>query len=180
MTRNAFNDIIHNNYRKLYIIAFRILRNQQEAEDVVQEVFIKMWKMKEKLDQYDDVGALAVTITRNNCIDLLRKWKHIDSERDGAEMLNVELSPSPYDQLVNSETSAILYKIIEDLPPNFRDIVRLREIDGLSYEEIALKTETNINSLRVTVSRARSIIRDKYIRYTNETRGTERVTGTIL
>jgi RNA polymerase sigma-70 factor (ECF subfamily) len=79
--------------------------------------------------------------------------------------------------MVNSETSAILNKIIEDLPPNFRDIVRLREIEGLSYEEIAIKTETNINSLRVTLSRARSIIRDKYIRYTNEARGTERVTG---
>ncbi len=180
MTRNAFNDIIHNYYRKLYIIAFRILRNQQEAEDVVQEVFIKMWKMKEKLDGYDDVGALAVTITRNNCIDLLRKWKHIDSEKDGAAIQNMELSPSPYDQLVNSETSAILNKIIEDLPPNFRTIVRLREIDGFSYEEIAVKTETNINSLRVALSRARSIIRDKYTRYTNETRGTKKAAGTVL
>jgi RNA polymerase sigma-70 factor (ECF subfamily) len=180
MTRNAFNDIIHNYYRRLYIIAFRILRNQQEAEDVVQEVFIKMWKMKDKLDQYDDAGALAITITRNNCIDQLRKWKHIDSEKDAASIVNLEPSPSPYEQMVNAETSSVLNKIIEDLPANFRNIVRLREIDGFSYEEIALKTKTNINSLRVTVSRARSMIRDKYIRYTNETGGAQKAVRTIL
>jgi RNA polymerase sigma-70 factor (ECF subfamily) len=180
MTRNEFNDIIHNNYRRLYIIAFRILRNQQEAEDVVQEVFIKMWKMKEKLDQYDDAGALAITITRNNCIDILRKWKHIDSEKDGTSVLNMDLSPSPHEQMVNTETSSILNRIIEDLPSNIGKIVRMREIEGLSYEEISLKTETNINSLRVTLSRARSIIRDKYIRYTNETGGTEKAAGAVL
>jgi len=64
------------------MIAFRILRNQQEAEDIVQEVFMKMWKMGNKLDVYNDPGALAATMTRNSCIDMLRKWKHIDNAKE--------------------------------------------------------------------------------------------------
>jgi RNA polymerase sigma factor (sigma-70 family) len=168
MTREAFNNVIHNQYRKLFIIAFRILRNQQEAEDVVQEVFMKMWMMKEKLDTYKDPVALAVTMTKNNCFDLLRKWKHIDSDKDGAEILNLELSPSPFDQMVNYETAEILHDIIEALPEAFRKIIQQREINGLSYEEIALKNSVNINTLRVTLSRARHIVKEKYLKYTYE------------
>ena len=52
MTRDEFNNIIHKHNRKLFAIAFRILRNRQEAEDVVQDVFLKMWMMGKKLDEY--------------------------------------------------------------------------------------------------------------------------------
>jgi RNA polymerase sigma-70 factor (ECF subfamily) len=168
MTREAFNDIIHEQYRRLYFIAFRILSNSQEAEDVVQDVFMKMWMMKEKLDKYNDIGALAVTITRNNSIDMLRRWKHIDDNNYNPEILSQELTLSPHDLLVNTESADILNKIIEGLPANFREIIRLREVDCLSYEEIAGKTNININNLRVILSRARRIIKEKYLNYSYE------------
>ena len=168
MTRNAFNDLIHKQNRKLFMIAFRILRNQQEAEDIVQEVFMKMWIMGNKLDEYNDPGALAATMTRNSCIDMLRKWKHIDNAKEGSEVLNPDPSPSPYEQMVKSENEQIIDNIIEDLPPLYRDVVQLREINGLSYEEIALYNNVNINTLRVTLSRARQIIKEKYLIYINE------------
>ena len=76
MTRTDFNHLIQRQSRKLYGFAFRILRNQEEAEDVVQEIFIKLWKMGEKLDEYKSIDALAITMTKNYCIDLLRKQKH--------------------------------------------------------------------------------------------------------
>jgi RNA polymerase sigma-70 factor (ECF subfamily) len=143
MTREAFNDIIHQQYRRLYFIAFRILRNSQEAEDIVQDVFMKMWMMKEKLDKY----------------------KHIDNNNDNPEILSQELSQSPHDLLVNTESANILNEIIEGLPANLREIIQLREIDGLSYGEIASKTNININNLRVILSRARTIIKEKYLNY---------------
>ena len=67
--------------RNLYGYAFRILRNQEEAEDAVQEVFIKLWNMGKKLDEYNSIEALAVTMIKNFCIDQLRKKKHLDSGR---------------------------------------------------------------------------------------------------
>jgi RNA polymerase sigma-70 factor (ECF subfamily) len=76
MTRTDFNDLVRQLNRNLYGHAYRILRSQEEAEDVVQEVFIKMWNLGKKLDEYTNVAALGVTMTRNLCIDQIRKKKH--------------------------------------------------------------------------------------------------------
>lgn len=168
MKLDAFNDIIHRNNRKLFALAFRMLSNRQEAEDVVQDVFMKMWMMGNKLDEYNDLCALAVTMTRNNCLDMLRKWKHIDNGTDGSLTMDLDPAPSPYDQMVTAENESILDLIIEELPPLYRDLVKLREINGLSYEEIAVKNDVNINTLRVTLSRARKMIKEAYLKYTDE------------
>jgi len=168
MTRDAFNVIIHRLNRKLFAIAFRIVKNRQEAEDIVQEVFMKMWIMRKKLDDYNDIEALAITMTRNSCIDQMRKWKNIDSEKEAADIRNHDHSPSPHEQLVISETSAIMTRIIDELPPATRDLVRMREINGLSYDEISKQKGMNINNLRVVLSRARKMIKEKYLYYTNE------------
>ena len=167
MTRDAFDDIIYKYNRKLFAIAFRMLRNRQEAEDVVQDAFMKMWMMGNKLDDYNDLCALAVTITRNNCLDMLRKWKYIDNDTHGSLTMDADPSPSPYDQMVKAEDESILDLIIEELPPLYRDLVQLREINGLSYEEIAVSNDVNINTLRVTLSRARKMIKEKYLKYTD-------------
>jgi RNA polymerase sigma-70 factor (ECF subfamily) len=180
MTRNVFNDIIHKLNRKLFVIAYRILKNRQESEDVVQEVFMKMWIMKDKLDDYDNIDALAVTMTRNSCIDLLRKWKYVNAEKDGSDTMTADQSPTPFEQLVSSETREIVSGIIDDLPGTWRDLVQLREINGISYEEIARQNGMNINNLRVILSRARQMIKEKYIEYTDERGEAERNTGKVL
>lgn len=168
MTRDAFNEIIHKNNRKLFTIAFRMLHNRQEAEDVVQDVFMKMWMMGDNLDKYNDVCALGVTMTKNNCLDMLRKWKHISRDTDQSVSVDVDPSPSPFDKIVSAEDEGILYRIIDELPPLYRDIIQLREINGLSYEEIAGINNVNINTLRVTLSRARQIIKEKYLKYSDD------------
>jgi len=168
MKRDAFNDIIHKYNRKLFAFAFRMLRNRQEAEDVVQDVFIKMWMMGDKLDNYNDICALGVTMTKNNCLDMLRKWKHISSDTDGSNPVDADPSPSPFDKMVRAEDESIIGQIIEELPPVYRDLIKLREINGMSYDEIASQTNTNINTLRVAISRARQIIKAKYLKYSDD------------
>lgn len=168
MTRNEFNDIIDRNYRRLYRIAYSILTSREEAEDVVQDVYLRMWMMKEKLDEYDDLTALAVTMTRNSSIDVIRKRKHSGSGDSLTGVTAADTSPSPFEQMVSSENRNIIQSVIEELPDDWRDIIRMREISGLSYEEISVLKGLNINNLRVIVSRARQLIRDNYIRYTNE------------
>lgn len=168
MTIDEFNDIIYKYNRKLFSTAFHMLRNRQEAEDVVQDVFVKMWLMGNKIDEYNDIGALGVTITKNNCLDLIRKWKFIDNNSDLAVTTDPDPSPSPCEKLVITENEKIMNRIIDDLPPLYRDLVQLREINGLSYEEIASQKNLNTNTLRVTLSRARKIIKAKYLKFTNE------------
>ncbi len=129
---------------------------------------MKMWMMKKRLDEYKDPEALAVTMTKNSCIDHLRKRRHINSEIEATDLQNPDPSPSPHDQFVRSENTEIMTRIIDELPHHIRELVQLREINGLSYEEISKQKEMNINNLRVVVSRARKMIKEKYLTYTNE------------
>ncbi len=168
MTRERFNEYVLQQSRKLYGYAFRILRNQEESEDAVQEIFIKLWKMGGKLDNYSSIDALATTMIKNYCIDQIRKHKHSINDESEINDYEYKTSPSPHDQMENAESDAIVHKIIGDLDEKYRTLIELRDIEGLSYEEIAEKTGQNINSLRVTISRARGFIREEYKKYNNE------------
>ena len=180
MTRAEFNDLVRQLNRKLYGYAFRILLNQEEAEDAVQEVFIKLWNLGRKLDEYNSIEALAATMTKNYCIDQLRKNKHfIHEEPNSQNFTNIE-SASPHILMENRESDDILHYIIDHLPIVYKDVIKLREIEGLSYEEIADKTEQNINTLRVTLSRARKMIRDEFNKYQYERRGIKQVDRKVL
>jgi len=180
MTRVDFNELVRLQSRNLYGYAFRILRNQEEAEDAVQEVFIKLWNMEKKLDSYNSIPALATTMLKNLCIDQIRKRKHfLTGEYEGIDLYNLDNS-SPLTIMENSETEGILNKIIEQLPDTYKLVINMREIEGLSYEEIADKTEQNINTLRVTLSRARKIIREEFNKYQHERRGFKEVDRQVL
>jgi RNA polymerase sigma factor (sigma-70 family) len=171
MKRADFNDLVLQQSRNLYGYAFRILRNQEEAEDAVQEVFIKLWNMAKKLDEYKSVEALAVTMTKNYCIDQIRKKKPFireDLENRNVQDINNE---SPHELMENMESEEILNHIIDHLPQKYNIVIRLKEIDGLSYEEISVKTDQNINTLRVTLSRARKMIKEEFNKYQYERRG---------
>jgi len=171
MSRSDFEDLVNKLARKLYGFAFRILRNQEEAEDAVQEVFIKLWKMREKLHEYQSPDALAVTMTKNYCIDLIRRHKHISVDDQYKQDQIVTSQATPYEEVIHKETDSILRRIISQLPGNFRELITLKEIDGLSYEEMAVKTGQNINTLRVNIARARRLIRDEFNMYQYERRG---------
>ncbi|HEX7493360.1 MAG TPA: RNA polymerase sigma factor [Bacteroidales bacterium] len=180
MTRADFNDLVRQLNRNLYGLAFRILRNQEEAEDAVQDVFIKLWNMGGKIDEYKSIGALAATMTKNTCIDLIRKKKHIVQEGYEGMELSGQDNSSPYELMASRESEDILYHIIDQLPEIYKEVIKLREIDGMTYEEIADKTKQNINTLRVTLSRARKMIREEFNKYQYERRGTEEVNRKVL
>lgn len=180
MNRDDFNDLVMNISRKLYGYAYRILRDQAGAEDAIQEVFMKLWKMNTKLDEYKSIDALALTMTKNHCIDLLRKHKQYETGDNYAVKFFHAPEPTPHEQLERNETKFILDRIIGKLPEIYREMIQLRDIDGLSYEEIAVMTDQNINTLRVNLSRARKIIRDQYLKYNNETRGNKKTARKVL
>ncbi len=167
MNRGEFNNYVRLMSHKLYSLAFRILGKQDEAEDAVQEVFIKLWKMESKLDDYESVDALATTMTKNYCIDQLRKSRVIFN----SDLMNNNQPAEATDQIIeNAESFMIIRKIISKLAENYREMIVMRDIDGFSYEEIAEKTGQNINTIRVNLSRARAIVRKEYIKYFNEKR----------
>jgi RNA polymerase sigma factor (sigma-70 family) len=180
MTREKFNEYVHKQSRILYAFAFRILRNQEEAEDAVQEIFIKLWNMGTKIDEYNSIEALATTMIKNYCIDQIRKSKHRIYENTENQPQSLSQSPSPHEELENKETNIIINEIIEKLEDKYRIVIELRELNGLSYDEISEMTGQNVNSLRVTLSRARGFIRDEFKKYNNEKRRVGQTSRKVL
>ena len=180
MTRADFNNLVRQLNRNLYGYAFRILRNQEDAEDAVQEVFIKLWNLGKKLDEYNSIGALATTMIKNFCIDQIRKKKHfLKTEDVSQDIINID-NESPYMLMESRESGDIIDRIIDQLPDIYKVVIQLREIEGLSYEEIVDETHQNINTLRVTISRARKMIREEFNKYQYERRGIKEVDRKIL
>jgi RNA polymerase sigma-70 factor (ECF subfamily) len=180
MTRTDFSDLVQQLSRKLYGYAFRILRNQEEAEDAVQEIFIKLWSFGEKLNEYNSIQALATTMIKNYCIDQVRKKKHFVPEEPGNQEYQNIMAPSPYDLMESRESNDIINHIIDQLPDIYKVVIKLRDIEETPYEEIAAKTEQNVNTLRVTLSRARKMIREEYNKYQYERRGIKQVDRKVL
>lgn len=170
MIRTDFDNLIPGISRRLYAYAFRMLGNQQSSEDAVQDVFVKLWRMNKSLDAYSSIEALAITMVKNQCIDQLRRMKLAGADEIESINPRIDPGPSPHEKLERDETMRLLDRIINQLPNNYRETVKFRDIDGLSYEEISEKTGQNINTIRVNLSRARKIIRDKYKKYRNEHR----------
>lgn len=179
MTRELFNDHVLQMSRRLYVFAFRIMKTREEAEDAVQEVFIRLWKMGDQLDRYQSIDALATTMVRNFCIDQIRKKKNLffDYIEKNDDKL---ISATPLELMENKESEEVIETIIEKLPETYRDLIKMRDIQGLEYEEIAEKTTQNINTIRVTISRARAILRDEYKKFYNEKKGIKQSAGKIL
>ena len=168
MTRDDFNEYVRQLSRKLYNYAFRILLKQEEAEDAVQEIFIKLWNMREKLGEYNSIEALATAMTKNYCIDQLRRQKNMIHDQNYNQDYHNITFPSPHEQMERKESDDIIRKIIENMPDTYKLIITFHDIEGFSYEEIAEKTGQNINSLRVALSRARALIRDEFKKYNKE------------
>lgn len=143
---------------KLYRFARRILEHREEAEDTVQEVFIRLWNNREKLDEYRSVEALAMVTTKNLCLDRVRSRKYpfenFEDHRNFLENIPGEQAPD------HSEVIGKIRKIMEGLPETQRIIMHLRDIEGYEFSQIAEVVEMNENAIRVALSRARKRTRD--------------------
>lgn len=163
MERSEFENKVLPLSRNLYRFAFRILSNGEDAEDAVQEVCIKMWNMRAKLKEYRSIEALAVTMTRNHCLDRLRKKGrelYEDTRPIESRTNDVDLQK----EIENKDIYRRVIKIISELPDKYRRVIEMRDISGLSYDEIESELDENLNTIRVNLSRARKMVREKLIK----------------
>ena len=173
MTRAQFEDKILPLSRNMYRFAFRFLSNREEAEDTVQEIFIKLWNMRKKLHKYRSVEALAMTICRNMCLDILRKR----GRKTFDETIPAETKSSdndPLHKLENSEACGMVMEIVDTLPENYQTVLKMRDVEGYDYDDIAEVMGLGINLLRVNLSRARKIVRERINEMYHEPARTEK------
>ncbi len=160
MKSSEFKLLVLPHSSRLYRMAFRLMSNREEAEDIVQEVYVKLWGMRNQLNSYNSIEALAVRITRNLCLDNLRRRK-VNQNAMKAEQMKEEMhSVSPAEQLEKKEEAEMIHTLIAALPEPQRSLVHLRHLEGKEYEEISEMVNMNVNAIRVSISRARKQMRE--------------------
>ena len=147
--------------RRLMDEARRFLRNQDEAEDTVQDVVLKLWTMRDRLGDYRSVEAMAVVITRHLCLSRKRDYgKCLDLQA----LTETTDSGSPELLLIGRETEGRLLELIDSLPDRQQAILRMKHVDGMETDEIAALTGMTADSVRQNLSRARRNIMKRFIK----------------
>ncbi len=146
---------------RLTHIACRLLENEADAEDVVQEIFLKLWHIRDTLDAYKSVEALAVTMTKNLALDKLKGRKTYGDE---TELLRLDSGTrNPAEQLEATDAVTLIRRLIEQLPSLQQTIIRMKDVEGYELNEIAEITGTQVEAVRSNLSRARKKIREQYL-----------------
>ncbi len=181
MDAARFNNLVLPMSKKLLHFAFQMLHDKGEAEDAVQEVILKLWKIRDTLENYDSLEAFSMKVTRNWCLDRLKAKKplYIEGYQKGYDRLAAE--ENPHRQMEKTERLNLLAAVMDKMPEPQRLVIRLRDIEGLEFEQIAEIMDSNVNALRVSLSRARSKLKEELTKY-NEYgyQGNKGVAGKIL
>jgi len=149
--------------RQLFVYAQRLLENSEDAEDVIQEVLLKLWYMRKDLAKYDSIPALSMQITKHLCLNRLRTLSRNQEELENVLFIESEL-PSPYTQLELKDSIAQVMKIIDHLPSLQQTILKMKHIDGFEIDEIAGITGSRPESVRVNLSRARKKVKEIFLK----------------
>ena len=148
--------------QKLLRLSFRFLGNIQEAEDAVQEVYMKLWGMRQKLTEINNVEAFATTVTKNHCLDKLKARRTVSLEDNLQNLGNHEsVHENPHQISENQDSISYVRLIIDSLPEQQKSMIIMRDIEQYSFEEIQEVTGLDMNYIRVNLSRARKQVRDE-------------------
>ena len=160
MTDKEFKHRVLSLSGRVYPLAARLLGNDKEAEDAVQDIMIKLWHKKKQLAKHPNVNGFVFLTARNYCLDLIKsKKKFVISERpveSEAEKINDDDK-----EYVKGKFKKV-QKIINQLPDQQREIILMRDLDGLEFDEISESTGYKQEHIRVILSRARKSVRETY------------------
>ncbi len=148
---------VSKNQHGLYALAYQMLGNQLEAEDVVQDTFIKLWQRKEDGGKFEK--AWLYKVTRNHCLDILRRRKHA-YEYQIAQAVGSDVAPSASDAVINEELSGEIGKAINLLEEPYQSLLVMREVNGLSYQVLADALDLSLSQTKVYLHRARKQLKE--------------------
>ena len=162
---DAFNQLMDDYFKKIYNIAFRMANNADDAADMTQEIMIKLFKNISSFSGNSKFSTWVYRVATNTCLDELKKLKRhknfsIDKDietDDGGYSYEVEdTSPSPETLSEQKELKSIVASAIGMLNPDHKAVLVLRDIQGLSYDEIARIVKCTEGTVKSRISRARA------------------------
>ncbi|WP_405606515.1 RNA polymerase sigma factor [Polaribacter sp. Asnod1-A03] len=156
MNKKDFKINVFSLSERIYPMVARMLGGNENAEDAIQEIMIKLWEKRNYVAKHPNIKGLVFLTARNHCIDILRKkplliddsLSHLKVLKSSTESLDIEWQ----------ELNGIIKNILKQLPEQQKEVFIMRDIDGYEFIEIAATLEIRIEHARVLVSRARKFI----------------------
>ena len=164
----AFEQLLLAHQKKVYNLCLRMAANPDDALDLSQEAFIKAWR---SIGQYQFEASFSTwlfRLTSNVCIDFLRRKKrrqetslteNYDDSDEGTELSIPDANPLPEQQAIANETKIELARAMEQLAPDHREILQLRVVEDLPYEQIADILGIRVGTVKSRLARARLSLR---------------------
>jgi len=168
----AFEELVKRHQRTVFTLLYQLAPDWQDTSDLSQEVFIRIWRNINNLRNPSSFRSWLTQIVTNLFYDELRKRPRRlptvsmdDSYEDeeggeGATRDIPDTSAQPDDIVLNRETSEVIRQSMARLPEQFRTAIVLREVEGLSYEEIAILTKTEMGTVKSRIARARTKLQE--------------------
>ena len=165
--QSAFEQLVLDHQNRVFTLAFRMVNDREEAADLAQEAFLKAWQGLPAFQGDSSFGTWLHRLATNVCIDFLRRQKRrkeiepivsLDDEEAGwAEPADPE--QDPHRQLERAELSRAVARGLEALPDAQRQILVMRELSGLSYQEIGEALDLDLGTVKSRIARARLALR---------------------
>jgi len=166
----AFEQLIFDYQKKAYNIALRVMGNQEDAKDMCQEAFIRIFKSIEGFKEQSSFSTWMYRIVTNVCLDEIRKKKKsetvsldgtYETENGQIHFETVSDDDTPEEAYIRIEKKRIVLKSINELSEEYKTVIVLRDIQGFSYEEIANILCCSIGTVKSRINRGRNTLKDK-------------------
>lgn len=161
----AFNELMSAQERRMFAVAMRMFGNKEDAEDCLQDAMLRIYRAISGFKFQSSFSTWVYRVTMNTCLDELRKRKgKPNTSLDGlldAGWMPTDGADTPEQHALRSEVRGSVYGFIRELPDDMRAAVVLRDVQGLSYEDIASALDTNVGTVKSRISRGRDKLRKK-------------------
>jgi RNA polymerase sigma-70 factor (ECF subfamily) len=162
MDQLEFKEFVKDNQNKLFRFALRLIPKEDDAKDIVQDVLIKIWDRRNELAKIENIDGWMFTVTRNLCIDRIRARKvHLDIN---TQVQVEDKQDNPHEQTSKSQLLNLMRKLIDEMPDKQKLVIHLRDIEGLSYDEIAESCGIPLAQVKVNLHRARLSLKEKILK----------------
>jgi len=156
----AWEEIVRLHWRKVFNIAYKFVGRHDLAEDLTQDVFLKLFKSLDTFDRRANFQTWLISVSRNLCIDHYRSVRKeretVNRDIDPAELAPVSPDKSAYAMLETRDRVQMLREALDKLPPTLRTAVMLRDIQEFSYQEIATKLKLPEGTVKSRINRGRT------------------------
>ena len=157
----AFDLFFRRHFQSLCFFANKILNNEEEAKDIVQDAFIKLWKISDTIRNRGAIKSYLYMIVRNECLDKVEKIKKETAVIKSISIPEDEWDDASITEVVHAETIKRVYDMIEELPKKMREVFKLYYVSGKNYSEIAATLHTSPETIRKQRIRALILLKGK-------------------